>query len=135
MPQLLDHKVDFYLNGHEHALEYAHYPFEQGTRSHNLGEYQCLPNLELNFDFNTRYSEFNQGESLHQATVGSTGYDLYNLCPTRPSMGWYRYANNQKHGFAHVSVSEREFTIRFLTIDQGSQASSEVYRVSVFRDQ
>ena len=26
---MLDYGVDFYLNGHEHALEYAYYPYPQ----------------------------------------------------------------------------------------------------------
>lgn len=29
LPIMLDHKVDFYLNGHEHTLEYAYYPYNQ----------------------------------------------------------------------------------------------------------
>lgn len=29
LPLLLQHKFDFYLNGHEHTLEYAHYPYDQ----------------------------------------------------------------------------------------------------------
>jgi hypothetical protein len=29
LPILLDHKFDLYLNGHEHDLEYANYPYEQ----------------------------------------------------------------------------------------------------------
>ena len=27
MPMLMDYKVDFYLNGHEHDLTYAFYPY------------------------------------------------------------------------------------------------------------
>lgn len=29
MPMLMDRKVDFYLNGHEHTLTYAYYPYSQ----------------------------------------------------------------------------------------------------------
>ena len=29
MPMLLDYKVDFYLNGHEHGFYYANYPYDQ----------------------------------------------------------------------------------------------------------
>jgi hypothetical protein len=29
LPILLDHKFDLYLNGHEHDLEYANYPYNQ----------------------------------------------------------------------------------------------------------
>ena len=28
LPILLDHKFDLYLNGHEHDLEYAYYPYD-----------------------------------------------------------------------------------------------------------
>ena len=34
LPMMLDHKVDFYLNGHEHTLEYAYYPYDQ-VKSHS----------------------------------------------------------------------------------------------------
>jgi hypothetical protein len=39
-----------------------------------------------------RYAEFNKGYALHQFTTGTTGYDLYLICPALPSMGRYRYA-------------------------------------------
>lgn len=29
LPMLMDYKVDFYLNGHEHATSYAYYPYSQ----------------------------------------------------------------------------------------------------------
>jgi len=29
LPILLDHRFDLYLNGHEHDLEYAYYPYDQ----------------------------------------------------------------------------------------------------------
>ena len=29
MPLFLDHKFDFYFNGHEHTLEYAFYPYSE----------------------------------------------------------------------------------------------------------
>ncbi len=94
LPVLIDNKVDFYINGHEHTLEYAYYPYNQVPSHHTLQEYKCAKDYELFFDTTTRYSEFMKGEALHQFTVGSTGFDIYDVCPTRPSMGNYRYLNN-----------------------------------------
>ena len=57
MPMLLDYKVDFYLNGHEHGFYYANYPYdhvssfmrdmlvyghEATTTEHLLAAYSCL---------------------------------------------------------------------------------------------
>ena len=48
---MLDHAVDFYLNGHEHTLEYAFYPFNQvqwarkyqTAHAQKLEAYTCSP--------------------------------------------------------------------------------------------
>ncbi|MFM7850628.1 MAG: hypothetical protein ACKO96_01615 [Flammeovirgaceae bacterium] len=37
-PILLDHKFDLYLNGHEHDLEYANYPYEQVPEIYDFKE-------------------------------------------------------------------------------------------------
>jgi hypothetical protein len=72
----------------------------------------------LFFGYNSRYSHFEKGEALHQFTVGSSGFDLYEVCPTKPSMGSYRYLNNKHHGFAHLSVTETDFTVKIIGIEQ-----------------
>lgn len=41
LPILMDHRFDLYLNGHEHDLEYATYPYDQypETITENFGAY------------------------------------------------------------------------------------------------
>jgi hypothetical protein len=77
MPMILDNKVDFYLNGHEHGHYYANYPYSQVhsmirqlheqslTKNHVLNSYNCLEDEELFFGYNSRYAEFTKGEALH----------------------------------------------------------------------
>lgn len=51
-------------------------------------------------------------------------------------MGRYRWANNMVHGFSHVHVEEREFTVRFIGItDQEKMTTAEIYRVTVINDE
>ena len=105
LPIMLDHGVDFYLNGHEHTLEYAYYPYDQigwnkkysyaHAQAYKLEGYTCSPDQELFFGTPSRYAESTKGEALHQFTIGSSGFDLYDVCPTRPSMGRYKYVNNK----------------------------------------
>jgi hypothetical protein len=47
-------------------------------------------------------------------------------------MGRYKYVNNKQHGFAHVRVTDREFTVHILGINQQTQETTELYKVSVF---
>lgn len=47
-------------------------------------------------------------------------------------MGRYRFANNKEHGFSHVHVDERQFTVKMIGIDNGMP--KEVYRVTVYND-
>jgi len=64
MPMLLDYKIDFYLNGHEHGFYYANYPYDQvskflrdmlvyghetSTTEHLLTAYNCLLDQEIFF--------------------------------------------------------------------------------------
>ena len=49
-------------------------------------------------------------------------------------MGRYKYVNNKQHGFAHVRVTEREFTVHILGINQQTQETNELYKVSVFNN-
>ena len=129
---ILDYNVDFYLNGHEHGLYYAYYPYNQVhsfvrslrndghhsiVQNHLLNAYNCVDGEELFFGYDSRYSEFTKGEALHQFTTGATGYDFTQACLNRPTMGRYRYLNNKQHGFTHVQLSEREFTVRMMGVD------------------
>ena len=41
----MDHKFDLYLNGHEHDLEYAYYPYEQ------FPEVSKINDLKMQSDF------------------------------------------------------------------------------------
>lgn len=81
LPMLIDHKVDFYLNGHEHDLTYAYYPYSQvpslleELSIDGASSYTCGLNQELFFGYNTRYSEFSKGEALHQITTGAGAND------------------------------------------------------------
>jgi hypothetical protein len=46
-------------------------------------------------------------------------------------MGRYRFVNNKVHGFAHVKVSEHEYTVKIFGINQATQESTELYKVTV----
>jgi hypothetical protein len=52
-----------------------------------------------------------KGEALHQVTTGTSGFDEYLLCLTRPSMGTFTYAQNILHGWSSVHVDEKELRI------------------------
>lgn len=67
-------------------------------------------------------------------TTGATGFSFTDIC-TRPSMGRFRWANNQKHAFAHVYVDEMEYTVKFMGINLSTQETTELYRVTIYNDQ
>ena len=52
-----------------------------------------------------------KGEALHQITTGMSGYDKYQLCLSRPSMGTFTYAQNILAGWSSVHVDENELRI------------------------
>ncbi|CDW81744.1 acid phosphatase [Stylonychia lemnae] len=141
MPLMLDHKFDFYFNGHEHTLEYANYPYSQVTSvkqnaelhtpKGRLMDYACLAGQEMLYGDEDRNQIFTQGEALHQFTTGSTGFDLYLVCPALPSMGRYKYTQNIYHGFSQVHVDENEFTVKFLGVDEFTNDLIELYKVTV----
>lgn len=116
LPMLQDHKFDIYLNGHEHVISYAHYPFSQvpnGSYSsiyrdyldsqlendifseHEvLKEYNCESGQESFFGYDPKETtlRMKKGVALHQVTTGTSGFDEYLLCLARPSMGRFTYA-------------------------------------------
>ncbi len=65
-------------------------------------------------------------------TTGGTGDDFTDVCVNRPSMGRYRYINNKQHAFSHVTVTEREFTVRIMGVDYQTYGSNELYRITVY---
>jgi hypothetical protein len=68
---------------------------------------------------------------LHQVTTGATGYDFALACLNRPSMGRYRFLNNKQHGFSHVQVDERQFTVKIMGVDHQTLESKELYKITV----
>ena len=53
------------------------------------------------------------------------------MCPTKPSMGRYRFLNNKQHGFAHMKVKESEYTVHVMGINQATQETNELYKVRI----
>ena len=47
-------------------------------------------------------------------------------------MGEYRFANNKQHGFSHVTVNERTFTVRMMGVDWATNQSTELYKIKVY---
>jgi hypothetical protein len=117
---------------HQFLRELHQYGLETPTAQHLLSAYNCLVDQELFFGYNTRYSEFRKGDALHQVTTGGTGDDFTDVCVNRPSMGRYRYINNKQHAFSHVTVTEREFTVRIMGVDYQTYGSNELYRITVY---
>ncbi len=92
MPLLMEYKVDFYLNGHEHTMEYANYPYSQtqfdtkDSKPHSseqdpmLQEYLCENDVEMHFGFAQRSQVFTKGDAIHQFTSGQSGREGDSLC-------------------------------------------------------
>ncbi len=49
-------------------------------------------------------------------------------------MGRYRYTQNKYHGFSQVHVDEKEFTVRFLGVNETSLEVMELYKVTVLNE-
>jgi hypothetical protein len=49
-------------------------------------------------------------------------------------MGRYRFLNNKQHGFAHLKITEREYTVHVMGINQITQETTELYKVTVIND-
>ena len=60
-------------------------------------------------------------------TTGTTGYDLYKLCPSLPSMGRFKYAQNQYHAFTQIHADEEELVVRMRGVDPVSNEIVELY--------
>ena len=143
LPMLQEHDFDVYLNGHEHVISYAHYPYSQVPQEayHSvladyfeaqieadmqsdsvLSDYKCEAGQESFFghDPMVRTLRFKKGEALHQVTTGTSGFDEYLLCLARPSMGKFTYAQNIKHGWSAVHVDEHELRIVSKGVDPES---------------
>jgi hypothetical protein len=108
------------------------YGDETSTTEHLLAAYNCLLDQELFFGFNSRYQEFNKGDAIHQVTTGATADSFTAACINRPSMGRFRYLNNRDFGFSHVTVTEREFTVKLIGVNHKTMESKELYRITVF---
>ena len=49
-------------------------------------------------------------------------------------MGRFQYLNNRQHGFSHVTVTDREFTVRFMGVEHRTMESQEIYKVTVYNN-
>ena len=157
LPMLQDHKFDVYLNGHEHVISYAHYLYAQVPHSyahqafadyfeaqqemdifesHVLKEYNCESGQESFFgnDPAVRTLRMKKGEALHQITTGTSGFDEYLLCLSRPSMGTFTYAQNIIHGWSSVHVDERELRIVSKGVDPTSNEVVKLYELVIEND-
>ena len=138
----MDHRFDLYLNGHEHDLEYAYYPYnsfgnEGALKDQSLMEFNgfsCDDNVEYIFkdepytemyeseeiqnDSSLRKKVFYKGDAIHQVTSGTTGFDLYPICIERPSMGRWKYASNQYHGFTQVHADKDKISLKIKGVDE-----------------
>jgi len=57
LPMLMDHKVDLYLNGHEHMIQYAHYPYSQVDPIQDIEDY-LLAQMETDFHSEAALSDY-----------------------------------------------------------------------------
>ena len=155
LPMLQEHKFDLYLNGHEHVISYAHYPYSQvpdGDYAHQakvdyfsaqidedflsdglLKEYRCQAGQESFFGFDPQLRSIRQpkGQSLHQITTGTSGFDEYDLCLDRPTMGTFTYAQNIKHGWSSVHVDENELRVVSKGVDPETGDVVQMYELVI----
>ena len=147
----MDHRFDLYLNGHEHDLEYALYPYDQypETIVENFGtldEFKCEHDVEHIFNPETlssysdsevstdpslRKAVFNKGDAIHQITTGTTGFDLYPICLNRPSMGRWRYTQNKLHGFTQVHADVDQISLKIKGVDEDTKEIKTLYEVII----
>ena len=158
LPMLQDHKFDLYLNGHEHVISYAHYEYSQIPNESNYqhayhdyfqaqlntmhgsdettNEYECKSGQESFFgrDPNNRSLRMKKGDALHQITTGTSGFDEYLLCLTRPSMGNFTYAQNILHGWSAVHVDEHELRVVSKGVDPITREIIDMYELVIEND-
>ena len=148
----MDHRIDLYLNGHEHDLEYAYYPYDSYDLRENLSSvefngFTCEDNVEYIFkdephsemysseeiaeDASTRKKVFYKGEAIHQITTGTTGFDLYPICIDRPSMGRWKYASNQYHGFTQVHADVDHISLKIKGVDEKTKEIKQLYEIEI----
>jgi len=106
LPILADYKIDFSLNGHEHNMVYANYPYsqdkfdeEQELLTQTTHAIECQFDMEMHFNDMSTYQEYTQGEYLHQITSGASGKELLEICANMPSAGRFKYAQNKYPGW------------------------------------
>lgn len=117
LPLIQDAGYDIFFNGHEHLLNYGRpkkgaspFPVEQ---TENFGD-NCTSHGEFFPNGDTsRKVVFNQGDDVHQFTIGASGRDTYKMCQSRldNTAGSFDYAQNMYNGFALVKVTDKEFTV------------------------
>ena len=59
----------------------------------------------------TNRSVFQQGTAIHQITTGTSGKDLYPLCPDQKSEGNWVYSQNKYYGFSQVHADAQHLKI------------------------
>mmetsp|Transcript_42673 Transcript_42673/g.65459 ORF Transcript_42673/g.65459 Transcript_42673/m.65459 type:complete len:251 (+) Transcript_42673:397-1149(+) len=130
LPLAEKYGLDAYFNGHEHLLNYAYIPkgeshnhtYDPNSRLEEEDD-TCHHNAEFfpedGPEKDSRFISWNQGDALHQMTIGASGQFTYNLCDShmQSTAGHFKYIQNKRNGFAIVHATSEKFTVEIKGID------------------
>jgi len=58
-----------------------------------------------------------------------TGYDSYQICEARPSMGRFHYASNVYKAFSQVHVDSEKLMVKMIGVDANTKETVELHRL------
>jgi len=96
--------------------------------------YDCEPDQEEFFGEEQRQFVYKKGEALHQITTGTSGFDKYLLCLSRPSMGNFHYAENKYHGFSSVHITPEKFELTAHGLDYDTNLLHDLFSLTITND-
>ena len=68
---------------------------------------------------------------MHQIVTGTSGYDEYDLCLSRPSMGRFSYAQNILHGWSQVHADKDSLRVVSRGVDPVTKEVKDLFEIEI----
>lgn len=143
LPLLKKYSIDLHLNSDEHISAHTFIP-NNATSFPKMADYTnnpvsttgevCYFQVEERFGNPQTSATYNQGEGMHQITVGNSGRSLVNICSNRKGNEpcEFKFAQNTNWGWTQFRVTTDSITV----LNQGlnyTDATHPIYSFEIKR--
>lgn len=143
LPLIRKYNYDIYFNGHEHQMHYAYtspeeidhilenYKVQPDGQFRKMPKDTCWDDVEIfpehGPEEQSREVSLDQGERIHQLTIGASGKPTYPICQSNldNSHGHFVYGQNKYNGFALVTVTPGQLEIQLKGVEVLASESEE----------